>query len=419
MASQTRFRLKVLSGPQSGAEMLLPDGRRLIGRDDACDILLADDAVAPRHAALVIERGQCSIEALEGASVVIDGRRVTHSPLRPFQLFTLGATHLAAGPADQAWPLIELPAIGSSVPAAEPNPAPQTPLADATSKPATPVPLPAPPIRRRRSRLIATLGGLAALVLIAAVLLLNGVGSAPAPSSDPRVQLAALEQQLKGILVDFQDGADLQLERADDRLTVRGYVPTAAVRKQLRAAIEHVSPAVEVRVFDTASLAQAAQSIVTMYKLDLTAAPGAPGEVVVAGSTSDVDRWNQVKQTITADVPRIAKLTDHVNQPVKTPPQAEPVAAATQPVAPAIPTTPTPVAPVPAAAPASPPPPPVSLAIQSINVGRSRWMVLAGGERVFVGGQLASGHVVTAIEPDQVVLARNGQETVIRVGEGQ
>lgn len=423
MASPTRFRLKVLSGPQAGAEMLLADGRRLIGHDDACDILLADEAVASRHAALLIERGQCSIEALEGALVVVDGRRVTHTALRAFQPFTLGGTQLAAGPADQPWPHIDLPAIGSSTPAVEPEakPAPlQAPSAAAASPPATPPAAPNRPAHRRRRRRMAPLIGLIAVVLVAVLLLLlNGSGWGAAAPPDRQAELAGVEQQLKGLLVDYQSGADLRIERKNDRLTVRGYVPTAAARKQLRGAIEKVSPAVEVRVADTASLAEAAQSILEMYKVDLTAAPGEPGEVVIAGTTADVARWSQVKQTISTDVPRIAKLTDHVNRPVSVPTPAQPVAAVSQPDAIVNQTVPAPEAPVAEAAAPPPPPPSVSLAIQSINVGSSRWMVLASGERVFVGGQLGSGYVVTSIEPDQVVLARNGQETVIRVGARQ
>ena len=46
--------LRILSGVHLGAEIVLEEGTWAVGRDDSCDIILSDAALAPRHCALTI-----------------------------------------------------------------------------------------------------------------------------------------------------------------------------------------------------------------------------------------------------------------------------------------------------------------------------------------------------------------------------
>ena len=41
--------LRILSGVHLGAEIVLEEGTWAVGRDDSCDIILSDAALAPRH----------------------------------------------------------------------------------------------------------------------------------------------------------------------------------------------------------------------------------------------------------------------------------------------------------------------------------------------------------------------------------
>lgn len=87
------FLLKIVEGPNRGAEIALVDGVSVtLGKADSCDIVLAD-ATLP-DAPLAIEAS--------ATGVTVDS-----VPLEPFHVRTAGATALAVGPADAPWgPLV-------------------------------------------------------------------------------------------------------------------------------------------------------------------------------------------------------------------------------------------------------------------------------------------------------------------------
>lgn len=50
--------LRTFSGPNLGAEVMLPPGTYIIGTDFSCDVVLSDSGMAPRHAALTVEKSR-------------------------------------------------------------------------------------------------------------------------------------------------------------------------------------------------------------------------------------------------------------------------------------------------------------------------------------------------------------------------
>ena len=102
--------LHVLSGMHAGAEAELVVGDMLIGRDEGCDIVLADASVAQQHAVVHHQDGACHLEPAEGATLYLDGVLVEDStPLQQGQIITLGQIHLAFGTIDTAWDALSLP----------------------------------------------------------------------------------------------------------------------------------------------------------------------------------------------------------------------------------------------------------------------------------------------------------------------
>ncbi len=95
--------LKIIEGPNKGAEAALVEGVPVtLGKDDDCDIVLAD-ATMP---------GKTTVTA------TADGVSLDGAPLPLLRVKTLGATSLAVGPADEPWgPLVWE--------AAEPSPRPE------------------------------------------------------------------------------------------------------------------------------------------------------------------------------------------------------------------------------------------------------------------------------------------------------
>ena len=83
------FLLKIVEGPNRGAEIALVEGVAVtLGKGDECDIVLADSTLPEEP---------LSIEASEDA-VTVNGEH-----LEQFAVKTLGATSFAVGPADSTW----------------------------------------------------------------------------------------------------------------------------------------------------------------------------------------------------------------------------------------------------------------------------------------------------------------------------
>lgn len=83
------FLLKIVEGPNKGAEIALVEGVAVtFGKGDACDVVLAD---------ATLPDAPLSIEA-SASGVTVDG-----AALEPLHVKTVGATSFAVGPADAPW----------------------------------------------------------------------------------------------------------------------------------------------------------------------------------------------------------------------------------------------------------------------------------------------------------------------------
>jgi S-DNA-T family DNA segregation ATPase FtsK/SpoIIIE len=88
--------LTIGSGIERGTTVEVTGPRFVIGRDDECDLVLDDDKVSRRHAALTLTDGGATLEDLDSANgTFVNGRRI-HEPteLRPGDLIRLGAVIL-------------------------------------------------------------------------------------------------------------------------------------------------------------------------------------------------------------------------------------------------------------------------------------------------------------------------------------
>ena len=94
------FLLKIVEGPNRGAEIALVEGVAVtLGKGDECDIVLADSTLPEEP---------LSIEASDDA-VTVNGER-----LEQFAVKTLGATSFAVGPTDSPWGELKWPEKGES-----------------------------------------------------------------------------------------------------------------------------------------------------------------------------------------------------------------------------------------------------------------------------------------------------------------
>lgn len=129
--------LKIVEGPMKGAEIALVGGMRLkVGRDEQCDIVLADATLADVAFELDVADEAVTVIAPDGAA----------RALPPFEIRSFGTTAIAVGPADGEWrelvrPPAEEPAAETPAPEEAPKdgeagePAAEEPAEDAAEKP--------------------------------------------------------------------------------------------------------------------------------------------------------------------------------------------------------------------------------------------------------------------------------------------
>ena len=152
------FLLKIVEGPNKGAEIALVEGVSVtLGKGDDCDVILADPTL-PDDPATV---------AAAPDGVTFDG-----SPLAPFQVVTRGATSFAVGPSDQPWGELKW---GNEEPAAEnaaDNGASHDSSPAPTAAPASPEPSGADEAPAEKKSRRGCLGCLVALVVLLVMLAL-------------------------------------------------------------------------------------------------------------------------------------------------------------------------------------------------------------------------------------------------------
>lgn len=108
------FLLRILQGPNTGAEIALPEtGRVRLGASDACDLLLADPMLPPEALEFDVSATAVSATFLAPGGALAGEPREKGATvaLAPFAVVAFGATRLAIGPEGEPWPEIEIPEV--------------------------------------------------------------------------------------------------------------------------------------------------------------------------------------------------------------------------------------------------------------------------------------------------------------------
>lgn len=380
MSMEQALELRVLAGPQAGARIALtPGGRVDVGSLDAtgCHVVLRDPQVTEQRVRLHVGVDDASLEVLSGR-VLLAGRWLTAPATVPWACYApirVGDTVLAIGQdQSEGWARAESMAL---VPLAE---------ADAVDAPQRPDPgipasteaavsvAPAGRPRRRLETWLAIFGG--ALTLVASGLLAFVSVATPAHvgMESPAQRLTRLLQvpEFSGLRVVTAEG---------DRLRVQGDLLTNADRRRLEAQLSAaaLSPVLDVRVGE-----QIAAGVREVFRMNGVVAETAPpielaqvGTVRVATRVADPAVLQHAEAVARRDVPGLSGL-----QVSNSPPAAIPVS--------------TPVADDP------------GKRVASIVPGEAPYVVTVDGTRYFTGAMLPSGHRLSAISEQEVLLDKDG-----------
>lgn len=393
------FMLKIVEGPNKGAEIALPEGVTVtLGRSDNCDIVLADQTLPDAPMQIVATAG----------GVTLDGEM-----LEPLRVEERGSTAFVAGPEKGTWGKLKWPAkepVAESAP-----PAPEKPTPPEAAKPEKPA-------EKRHGCLVSL------LVLLLLALACGALGWYFRDQVRPYAEQARpyaeqAWQRTKPICSQAMDRAKSLIERLRQRepeaaaeaaptiedvierfgltrseiggrLVLAGDFATRAERLEATAEAYATQPGVELDFSDDESLRTAAEATLAMMPEPALKVTAATNRIVtLAGKADNLER---TLSALEADLPKLRQVDSSAVE--------RPAVAAVPAPAKAVAGT--------AAGTATKDRPPAatvpSLPVCGILTSPYPCLVLKSGMRIMEGAPFGEW-TVEKIEPDSVVLVSGGR----------
>lgn len=248
-----RWLLKVVNGPNNGAEFYMQAGNRyVLGTDpNGCDIVFNDTSVSRQHARITVTSDDVlSIEDLKSRNgVLIGGAPIEElQPLPANTVVTLGTTSFVVYDREGAMQTIISPLLPSIVkvlqgeplateaapppiPTESPAPTPQPPIPDRPPIPATPEPPPQQPTRQ--------MGPYIVLAVVIGLFALAGIGTSALFRSEPvtvESQINA-DELIRQTLKPFPS-VRYTFNPSTGRLLLLGHVTSLSEKNQLLYALQ-------------------------------------------------------------------------------------------------------------------------------------------------------------------------------------
>lgn len=408
--------LKFFSGPHIGAEVLLKQGAYTLGRDPECDIVLHDEALAPRTVRLTISPDGVTVLPLEQA-VSIDGNKIEGDALVAFhQVIGLATTYFAIVPQGEVWKAIQLPSVATY---SEPDQVSKNDSKDAIeiadkedTNNSNPLAVPDPDsigesaavttdlsIRHKRYELLSW-GGIGVLLLAVFIFFLYGhIGAASKEQLHVNGFDQALnsEQQVTALLQQLSL-PNVSVERLENgRLKVQGYVADAPTKKRLLVKLRDTNARIQTNVWTPDELVASGREVLHGLGLPLEVNYGStkqqPGTLVLQGHVTNQAKLNRALKLLHRDIPGLKKLENHVM--ITTTSQKPPHQSTDAGSVSGLP----------------------QLEIRSASFRPVPYIVTRNGSKYLLGAKL-SGYIIEAIYEDRVILSRDGQQFIHYFGRG-
>ena len=418
------FILKIVQGPNAGAEIALVEGINVkLGKGDECDVVLADQTL-PDVA--------CELEvAAERVSLLLpDG---TKEAMEPCHVKTLGTTAIAIGLAEGNWGALVWPETKSDKEDVEKTQEPDKPETPAKE-------------RKSNKLLIVFIVLLVLFVILELVLWLfwpffnsgmvkvREVGRGLF-SSSAKEKARLEEQPAYGSIEELAEAFNVEvlpLPNGEEGTLLKGNLEKSTDRLQLTAAAYSIMPGIAIDLSDNESLARASEELLNMLTAGaLKVVSAKDRKLELAGKVKDADALRHILEAINNDVKHVENIDcsqveiipqvvenqpdviavakkeheePHNSQPsevaeVKAPEESKTVEAPVE--EPKVEDAP----------PAPEPRPPVArLPIVGVVTMPYPYLVLRNGARVMEGGEF-NGYVISKI-CDDVIILKNGDETL-------
>ena len=312
--------LRTFSGPNLGAEVMLPAGVYVIGTDFSCDVVLNDSGMAPRHAVLTVQATEPDqpplvhlkpLDAevmLEDQAIAAEGQEV--APATPWFLgMTCLSWNMPHAPRESFIPNLPGQTQQASAPAAEPG---KAATAATTTPSVTPLSMAAavaankghnaPTKLAQRSWLMRGGLGLVLLLLLAALVVRF-------PTSDNTSEVAeSFRREL------HQAGfTGISVAGGDGRLTVAGTVLNEQERAKIWSLARNLKYPVYMRVGVRDDVAKGVSMKLNSSGIfPLVTFPEGKADIRVAAYIKDVISEDAAFAALVKDMPDLPHIEKHV-----------------------------------------------------------------------------------------------------------
>jgi hypothetical protein len=301
------FLLKIVEGPNKGAEIALVEGVAVtLGKGEDCDIVLADPTMPD---------APLSVEASA------DGVAVSGVPLESFSVKTFGATSFAVGPADAPWGELKWPKPEDREEERENGEESTEPPPPPTTEP--PPPPATEPSSRRRGGCFGCLFVLLGLLLVLIALvwlfwdalkpraesLWEKMYAGRSDSDDaPTVQPSGSDTRSSS-LRDIAAKYALSLVESDGRARISGNLKTRRDRLAATAEAYGAQPGVELDLSDDETLRTSAEdALFTLTEGALKVVAATNRVVSIAGSSRSPLLLKKTLEALNADLPKLRNV---------------------------------------------------------------------------------------------------------------
>ncbi len=310
--------LKILTGPHVGSEAALSSGVYLLGSGEDCDIILHDTSLAEQHFQLKLDTDSIGLSIFaEDHPCYVDGEEIDSKSfeIKPYQVISTGTFFFTLGPAQEAWPPIELLGVGQNFKQAEDKASEEIPKDDSPQPSSISVAWQQlwggdrPANRIYLSVGIALVGiGLSLLFIVLTT------------TDIPRENLETRSVEINRIIEDYVVDATVRSISHDGEkmLHIQGYTDTDARREAFMEALGKAKITAQTEIYSSERLKLAVSVILGQFlspetdKVEVNGVPGFPGKVVLSGYVEQSEVWERALDVIKKDVQGLQSHDDQV-----------------------------------------------------------------------------------------------------------
>lgn len=293
------YLLKLLAGPNQGAEIALNEETLIVGSGDTADIVLSDSLVAAEHLQLHVENDVLTLTALAPGIAYENKILEPNKPqvLDAFKPVGLGTSYFVVGPQQAAWPEFTLEQLL------------QESKKEAKGK-----------TSKRLAGKIKDLSDTKIYILIGAIAFLFALiffvwmisGGEDAVSFEQKQGARSVSsrkatfKELTSYLEKLQEEKGLQLESPDmGPILLTGYVKTFQERLDIERALRPYSDKVQVKLMAEGSILSSTKELLSMLKVSMTPEILPNGGLKLTGYAASREQFDMFKKRIMQDIPGI------------------------------------------------------------------------------------------------------------------